>query len=88
MPRRKPEPIALSNGIRLTGREWLGLLLFAALLLGFAPLLSSRAERFALEPDYRIPHDLSNDYWLFECYAGSSQMLMLGVSQWSTTRGL
>ncbi len=29
-----------------------------------------RAEKFALEPDYRIPHDLSNDYWLYECFAG------------------
>jgi hypothetical protein len=66
----EPAPIALSNGIRLTGRQWLGLGLFAALIMGFAPALWHRAERFALEPDYRIPHDLSNDYWLYECFAG------------------
>ena len=62
--------IALSNGIRLTGREWLGLGLFAVVIVIFAPSLWRRAEKFALEPDYRIPHDLSNDYWLFECFAG------------------
>jgi hypothetical protein len=62
--------IEFSNGIRLTGREWLGLGLFAIVLVIFAPSVWRRAERFALEPDYRLPHDLSNDYWLFECYAG------------------
>ena len=62
--------IAFSNGIRLTGREWLGLGLFAVVLLVFAPSLWHRTETFALEPDYRIPHDLSNDYWLYERYAG------------------
>jgi len=66
----EPEAIALSNGIRLTGRQWLGLGLFAVLLLVFAPSLWRHGEKFALEPDYRIPHDLSNDYWLYERFAG------------------
>jgi hypothetical protein len=67
---REPAAIALSNGIRLSGRQWLGLGVFAVALLALAPALWHRAEKFALEPDYRIPHDLSNDYWLYECYAG------------------
>jgi hypothetical protein len=66
----EPAATAFSNGIRLNGRQWLGLGLFAILLLALAPLLGRRAERFALEPDYRVPHDLSNDYWLYECFAG------------------
>jgi hypothetical protein len=66
----KSEPIALSNGIRLTGREWLGFGVFAVVMVIVAPSLAHRAEKFALEPDYRIPHDLSNDYWLYECFAG------------------
>jgi hypothetical protein len=66
----EPEATAFSNGIRLNGRQWLGLGLFAVALVTFAPLLGRRAEKFALEPDYRIPHDLSNDYWLYECFAG------------------
>lgn len=66
----EPEGIAFSNGIRLNGRQWLGVGLFAVVLLAFAPQLGRHAEKFALEPDYRIPHDLSNDYWLYECFAG------------------
>ena len=69
-PSAEPDAIALSNGIRLTGREWLGLGLFAVVILAFAPSLWHRTEKFALEPDYRIPHDLSNDYWLYERFAG------------------
>src|SRR5437868_10428370 len=65
-PSAKPDTIALSNGIRLSGRQWLGLGLFAALILAFAPSLWNRAEKFALEPDYRMPHDLSSDYWLYD----------------------
>src|SRR5262249_55516261 len=44
----------------------------------------NRAEKFALEPDYRIPHDLSQDYWLYECYAGLAadhyDLLLIGDS--------
>ena len=40
------------------------------MIVMFAPALWRRAEKFALEPDYRIPHDLSNDYWLYGCFAG------------------
>jgi len=69
-PPAEPKPIALSNGIRLTGRQWLGLGLFAAVILIFTPPLWQRTEKFALEPDYRIPHDLSNDYWLYDRFAG------------------
>jgi hypothetical protein len=69
-PLAEPKAIAFSNGIRLTGSEWLGLGLFAVVIALFVPSLWRRAEKFALEPDYRIPHELSNDYWLYECFAG------------------
>jgi hypothetical protein len=76
--------VAFSNGIRLTGRQWLGLGLFAAMMLVLAPAAFNRAEKFALEPDYRIPHDLSQDYWLYECYAGLAadryDLLLIGDS--------
>jgi hypothetical protein len=58
--------LEFSNGIRLTGREWLGLGLFAVALVVFAPVLWKQIEGFDLEPDYRMPHELSNDYWLYE----------------------
>jgi hypothetical protein len=69
-PAAEPEELAFSNGIRLNGRQWFGLGLLAVVLLALAPLLGRHTEKFALEPDYRIPHDLSNDYWLYECFAG------------------
>jgi hypothetical protein len=69
-PSAEPDSIAISNGIRLTGREWLGLGLLGVVLGAIAPSISYRAERFALVPDYRIPHDLSNDYWLYGRVAG------------------
>src|SRR5271156_6067453 len=65
-----PDAIAFSNGIRLSAGECVGLALFAMVIVIFTPTLWRRAEKFAIEPDYRIPHDLSNDYWLFGCFAG------------------
>jgi hypothetical protein len=55
-----------SNSIRLTGRQWLCVGLFAALLFFFASPLWKSVEKFAPGPDYRIPYDQSNDYWLYE----------------------
>jgi hypothetical protein len=35
----------------------------------FTPSLWNHVEKFELEPDYRMPHDLSNDYWLYDRYS-------------------
>jgi hypothetical protein len=59
----------ISNGIRLTVREWIGVGLVSLVFFLAAPALWRQAETFDLEPDYRIPYDLSNDYWLYERYA-------------------
>jgi hypothetical protein len=61
--------VAFSNGIRLTPREWLVVAAFAAVLVSLAPVLWYRAEKFALAPDYRMPPELGNDYWLYACVA-------------------
>ena len=53
-PSAEQGAIELSNGIRLTGGQWLGLGLFAVVILIFAPSLWHHTEKFALEPDYRI----------------------------------
>jgi hypothetical protein len=58
-----------SNGIRLTCRQWVGLGLFAVLLAIFTPILWKHAEKFTPEADYRLPHHLSNDYWLYQRFA-------------------
>jgi hypothetical protein len=60
------DDIAFSNAIRLTGRQWLIVGLIVLPIIVFAPRLWKQQESFHLEADYRIPHDLSNDYWLYE----------------------
>jgi hypothetical protein len=62
-------PVAFSNSIRLTSQQWIGVGLFALLLILFAPTLWKQVEPFPLETDYRIPHELGYDYWLYERFA-------------------
>jgi hypothetical protein len=62
--------IAFSNGVRLSAAQWLGLAAFTGLLAFVAPWAWKQLEEFALEPDYRMPRELSDDYWFYERYAG------------------
>jgi len=70
----KPKPpgdvdvTSFSNAMRLTGRQWLGVGL-VALLLPLAPEIWKVYEPFDPGPDYRMPHELSNDYWLYQRFA-------------------
>ncbi|MFM1942091.1 MAG: hypothetical protein RI897_1073 [Verrucomicrobiota bacterium] len=54
------------NAIRLGLRHWLiaGAVTLTILLL--TPLIWKRIERFDTGADYRIPYNLSKDYWLYE----------------------
>ena len=63
------EPITLSNSIRLTGRQWLGIAGFALLFAFLAPSLWELVEAFPLEDDYRIPRELKQDYWLYQRFS-------------------
>jgi hypothetical protein len=60
----------LSNSFRLSIGQWLVVGLFSMLVVVVAPRLWKQVESFPLEPDYRIPHELANDYWLYERFAG------------------
>jgi hypothetical protein len=54
------------NEMRLGPRHWLAAV---AILLGCAwgiPRLWKHVERFETGPDYRIPYQLSKDYWLYQ----------------------
>jgi hypothetical protein len=57
-----------SNCVRLPGREWviIGIVLLAIFCL--APALWEQFEKFEPEPDYRLPYELSSDYWLYDRY--------------------
>src|SRR5689334_20736559 len=63
------ETTAFSNSIRLTLREWLCVGLFTMILILSASPLAKRVETCTLEPDHRMPHELGNDYWLYNRYA-------------------
>jgi hypothetical protein len=77
-------PIEFSNGIRLTIRQWLIVGAYTLALVIFGPSLWERFEPFAPATDYRIPHDLSNDYGLYErnCRLAASRhdALLIGDS--------
>ena len=53
------------NEMRLNGRQWLATSVIVLLIALFTPRLWEKVERFETGPDYRIPYDLSKDYWLY-----------------------
>jgi hypothetical protein len=53
------------NEVRLTSRQWLAAVGIILLILLFTPCLWTKVERFDTGPDYRIPYQLSKDYWLY-----------------------
>ena len=74
-----------SNEVRLTGRQWLTAAILLALTLRLVPVLWRAAEKFETGPDYRIPYELSEDYWLFDRWcrkaaASGDRILVLGDS--------
>lgn len=86
--RPAPEPeldtTSFSNGVRLSLRQWIGIGVFVLLLIASTPSIWKRVESFEPGADYRIPHDLGNDYWLYERWAGvaasQSDVLLIGDS--------
>jgi len=57
-----------SNCLRLTPREWLIVAIIFSAVFYLAPMLWERVEKFEPASDYRLPYDLSSDYWLYERY--------------------
>jgi hypothetical protein len=53
------------NEMRLGARQWLLALFIVGLVAWLTPRLWEWIERFDTGPDYRIPYQLSNDYWLY-----------------------
>ena len=76
--------LEVSNAIRLTGRQWMGLAVFMVALFLLTPVAWQRAEKLDVGPDYRIPFGLSNDYWLWNRVAAQTtathDTVMLGDS--------
>jgi len=57
-----------SNYVRLSAREWVVVIVIVGALFCFGPILWELAEKFEPEPDYRLPYQLSDDYWLYKRY--------------------
>lgn len=65
-PAKHPEGLLITNEQRLNHRQWLVALVLVALVVLVTPRLWRHLERFDTGTDYRIPYQLSNDYWLFD----------------------
>ncbi len=53
------------NEVRLTPRQWLAALIIITVVVLLTPGFWPRIERFDTGRDYRIPYELSKDYWLY-----------------------
>ena len=56
------------NEVRLNARQWLTALAIVVLAAFLTPPLWEKIERFETGPDYRLPYELSKDYWLYSRY--------------------
>jgi hypothetical protein len=64
-PEAAPEVPFGVNEVRLNARQWLFVLAIVGLVALLTPRLWERVERFDTGRDYRIPYQLSKDYWLY-----------------------
>jgi hypothetical protein len=53
------------NEVRLNARQWISTLIIFALVAWQVPVCWQKIEKFDTGPDYRIPYELSKDYWLY-----------------------
>lgn len=54
-----------TNEVRLNARHWIAVLVIVGLVMLLTPRFWERIERFETGPDYRLPYQLSKDYWLY-----------------------
>ncbi len=54
-----------SNGIRLSGWEWIIVVFICSASFYYGPTLWGQLGELKSEPDYRLPYKLSSDYWLY-----------------------
>src|SRR5512136_2790067 len=72
------------NEMRLNARQWAATFLIVATVLLLTPRVWQRLERFQTGPDYRLPYQLSKDYWLcgrrIDQVVNQNRSLLLGDS--------
>ena len=67
-PRNDAGRFHCSHALRLSGREWLVVAAVFLAMVALAPVMWERFERFDPDADYRLPYELTNDYWLYQRY--------------------
>ncbi|HLP75889.1 MAG TPA: hypothetical protein VK327_03150 [Candidatus Paceibacterota bacterium] len=72
------------NAFRLNAWQWIATFFIVTLALVITPWMWQRVERFETGPDYRLPYQLSKDYWLYgrrvNQVIGQDKVLLLGDS--------
>jgi hypothetical protein len=66
VPPAPEEPPFGVNEMRLGARQWLAALAIAAAFVFAAPRVWTHVETFDTGSDYRVPYQLSKDYWLYQ----------------------
>ena len=73
-----------SNTIRLSWKDWIAVICIVMLLFFIFPRCWSAVEKFYPSSSYRLPYNLSSDYWMFRqwCKSACSQYpaLIIGDS--------
>ncbi len=73
-----------SHYVRLSGRQWLIVTVALLALIGLGPRIWERIEGFNPGGDYRVPYELSNDYWLYNRHCNhmceQGKILVIGDS--------
>ncbi|MGD1000578.1 MAG: hypothetical protein ABSA67_07755 [Candidatus Brocadiia bacterium] len=81
---RREEALYGSVEMPLSLRQWMWVAAVVLAVLAALPVIGRRLETFRPGPDYRVPYEMSNDYWLFERYsrlaASESKTLVVGDS--------
>ena len=75
---------AFVNEVRLNSRQWMIACAILLLIALVTPSVWKRVERFETGPDYRMPYELSKDYWLYQRrlqgLTNGNQVVVLGDS--------
>ncbi len=75
---------ACSHVVRLSGRQWLLVTVVLLGVVGLGPTVWSYFEGFTAGSDYRLPYELSSDYWLWRRHCGQAceqgRILVVGDS--------
>ena len=73
-----------SHVVRLSACQWLFVVVVLLAVVGWGPMVWNGFERFQPDSDYRLPYELSSDYWLWRRHCGQAceqnKVLVVGDS--------